>query len=44
MTSFYCISLDVGLAKPEITFSYLKQGIKECHRKFMLPFADKSCD
>ena len=43
---FYSNNLDLGLLppKPKISFRYLKQGIQEFHRKYVLAPADKAAN
>ena len=42
--SFYCNNLDLLPPKPKFTFRYLKKGIQEFHRKFVLAPADKAAN
>ena len=41
---FYSNNLDVLPTKPKLSFRYLKQGIQEFHRKYVLPPADKAAN
>ena len=40
--SFYSNNLDLLPPKPKFSFRHLKQGIQECHRKYVLVPADKA--
>ena len=39
---FYSNNLDLLPPKPKFSFRYLKQGIQEFHRKYVLAPADKA--
>ena len=39
---FYSNNLDLLPPKPKLSFRYLKQGIQEFHRKYVLAPADKA--
>ena len=41
---FYSDNLDFLPPKPKLSFRYLKQGIQECHRKYVLTPADKAAN
>ena len=41
---FYSINLDLLPPKPKLSFRYLKQGIQEFHRKYVLAPADKAAN
>ena len=42
--SFYCNNLDLLPPKPKFIFMYLKKGIQEFHRRFVLALADKAAN
>ena len=42
--SFYSNKLDLLLPKPKFSFRYLKQGIQEFHRKYILVPAVKAAN
>ena len=42
--SFYCNNVDLLPPKPSFTFSHLKKGIQEFHRRFVLVSADKAAN
>ena len=42
--SFYSNNLDLLPPKPKLSFRYLKQGIQEFHRKYVLALADKAAN
>ena len=39
---FYSNNLDLLPPKPKLSFQYLKQGMQEFHRKYILAPADKA--
>ena len=39
---YYFNNLDLLPPKPKLSFRYLKQGIQEFHRKYVLAAADKA--
>ena len=41
---FYFNNLDFLPPKPKLSFRYLKQGIEEFHRKYVLAPADKAAN
>ena len=41
---FYSNNLDLLPPKPKLSFRYLKQGIQEFHRKYVLAQADKAAN
>ena len=41
---FYSNNLDILPPKPKLSFRYLKQGIQEFHRKYVLAQADKAAN
>ena len=41
---FYSNNLDLLPPKPKLSFRYLKQGIQEFHRKYVLAPADKAAN
>ena len=41
---FYSNNLDLLLPKPKLSFRYLKQGIQEFNRKYVLAPADKAAN
>ena len=41
---FYSNNLDFLPPKPKLSFRYLKQGIQEFHRKYVLAPADKAAN
>ena len=41
---FYSSILDLLLPTPKLSFRYLKQGIHEFHRKYLLAPADKAAN
>ena len=41
---FYCNNLDLLPPKTKLSFQYLKQGIQEFHRKYVLAPADKAAN
>ena len=41
---FYSNNLDLLPPKPKLSFRYLKQGIQEFHRKYVLAPADKTAN
>ena len=41
---FYSNNLDLLPPKPKLSFRYLKQGIQEFHRKYVLIPADKAAN
>ena len=41
---FYSNNLDLLPPKPKLSFRYLKQGIQEFHRKYILAPADKAAN
>ena len=41
---FYSNNLDFLLPKPKLSFRYLKQGVQEFHKKYVLAPADKAAE
>ena len=44
MNLFYSTILDLLPPNPKLSFQYLKQGIQEFHRKYVLTPADKAAN